>query len=352
VHALADAVDELKDVSIPVAGMTCAVCARAIERSVQKLDGVTGAAVNFATEHALVRYDPRATRLSEIKQAIVKAGYTPLALDAAAKTDAHQAAKARESSVLRAKLIGSAAFSLPLLYTAMAPMLGLPLPTWLDPAAAPLAHALAQLALVVPVVGAGYRFYVVGARAIVRLSPNMDSLIAMGTTAALSYSISSVVRVARGDVHAVHHLYFETAAIIITLILLGKTLEAVSKGRTSESIKRLVALRPKTATVLHDGAESELPIDEVEPGDLVLVRPGQQVPVDGEVVTGHTAVDESMLTGESLPVEKQPGSPVVGASLNKNGTMTLRATRVGADTVIARVIALVEEAQGSKAPIT
>jgi P-type Cu+ transporter len=341
----------LKQVSIPVGGMTCAACARAVERAVGRQAGVSHAAVNFATEKAVVRYDPRTTRLSQIKQAITKAGYVPLALEAAGQPDAHQAAKAREVRVLWTKFAVSAAFALPLLYVAMGGMIGLPLPAALAPGTAPLSHALVQLALVVPIVAAGHRFYVVGARALLRLSPNMDSLIAMGTSAAIAYGVSSVARVARGDAHAVHNLYFETAGIIITLILLGKSLEAVSKGRTSESIKKLMALRPKTATVLHEGSGIELPIEEVEPGDLVLVRPGQQVPVDGEVIEGHTAVDESMLTGESLPVEKGPGSPVVGASLNGNGSITLRATRVGADTVLARVIALVEEAQGSKAPI-
>jgi Cu+-exporting ATPase len=340
-----------KEVAIPVGGMTCAACARAVERAVGRQAGVSHASVNFATEKAVVRYDPRATRLSEIKQAITRAGYVPLAIETPAQADAHQAAKARDIRVLWAKVAVSGGFALPLLYLAMGPMLGFPLPAAVAPATAPLTYALAQLALVVPIAGAGYRFYLVGTRAILRLSPNMDSLIAMGTTAAIAYGISSVVRIARGDAHAVHTLYFETAGIIITLILLGKALEAVSKGRTSESIKKLVALRPKTATVVHDGAEIELPIEEVEAGDVLMVRPGQQIPVDGEVLTGRTAVDESMLTGESLPVEKGPGSPLVGASLNKNGAITFRATRVGADTVLSRVIALVEEAQGSKAPI-
>ena len=344
-------VSELKEVSIPVGGMTCAACARAIERAVGRQTGVAQATVNLATEKAMVRYDPGTTRLSAIKQAIAKAGYVPLALDTAERADAHQAAKAREVRILWTKFAVSAAFALPLLYLSMGAMLGLPLPGPIAPDAAPLAYALAQLALVVPIVGAGHRFYVVGARALVHLSPNMDSLIAMGTSAAIAYGVSSVVQIARGDVHGVHNLYFETAGIIITLILLGKALEAVSKGRTSESIKKLMALRPKTATVLHGETAIDLPIEEVEAGDIVLVRPGQQIPVDGDVVTGHTTVDESMLTGESLPVEKQPASRVVGGTLNKNGSITFRATGVGANTVLARVIALVEEAQGSRAPI-
>ena len=342
---------EEKEVSIPVSGMTCAACARAIERAVSRIDGVSNVSVNFAAEKALVRYDPRATRLLEIKQAITKAGYVPLASDAGAKVDAHQAAKQREIRILWIRLAVSAASSLPLLYLAMGAMIGLPLPAALDPMRFPLRCAVIQAALMIPAVAAGYRFYVVGSKAILRLSPNMDSLIAMGTSAAIAYSLWSVVGVARGDAGTVHDLYFETAAVIITLILLGKALEAVSKGRTSESIKKLMGLRPKTATVFHDGAEIEMPVEEVEEGDLILVRPGGRIPVDGEVVSGRTAVDESMLTGESIPVAKEPGSRVIGASINKNGSITFRATRVGADTVLARIIALVEEAQGSKAPI-
>ncbi len=342
-----------RDVSIPVGGMTCAACARAIERAVGKVAGVSQVGVNFATEKALVRYDPRAARLSEIKRAIADAGYVPLASEAEtqAGVDAHAEAKQREIRAQWTAFAVSASSSLPLLYLAMGAMIGLPLPPALEPARHPLVFALVQLALVIPAVAAGRRFYVVGSKALLRLAPNMDSLIAMGTTAAIAYSLYSLLAIAGGEAHAVHNLYFETAGIIITLILLGKALEAVTKGRTSESIKKLMALGPKTATVLHGGAEIEVPIDEVVEGDLVVVRPGGQIPVDGEVVSGRTAVDESMLTGESLPVEKGPGARVVGASLNKNGSITFKATRVGADTALARVIAFVEEAQGSKAPI-
>jgi Cu+-exporting ATPase len=340
-----------KAVSIPIAGMTCAACATRIERVVGKIAGVSSVAVNFATEKALVRYDPQTTRLSEVKLAITKAGYVPLAADAGANVDEHKRAKERDIRILWIKVVLSAAFSLPMLYVAMGAMIGLPLPSALGPMDHPLRFALLQVALVIPAVAAGYRFYVVGAKAIVRLSPTMDSLIAMGTTAAIAYSAYAVAQIAHGELHYVHSLYFETAGVIITLILLGKALEAVTKGRTSESIKTLMALRPKTASVRHDDTEIEIPIDEVEQGDLVVVRPGERIPVDGQVVGGRTSVDESMLTGESLPVEKEPGSQVIGASINKNGSITFRATKVGADTVLSRIIALVENAQGSKAPI-
>jgi Cu+-exporting ATPase len=182
-------------------------------------------------------------------------------------------------------------------------------------------------------------------------APNMDSLIAIGTASAVLYSLYSTWRIASGDFAATGDLYFETAAVIIALILLGKTLETVSKGRTSQAIKKLLGLAPKTALVIHDGAETEIPIAEVEVGDLVRVRPGGKVPVDGEVVDGYTSVDESMLTGEAIPVEKKAGDPVTGASINGNGSIVFRATRVGGDTALAQIVRLVEQAQGSKAPI-
>jgi P-type Cu+ transporter len=349
-----EAVDdgEAKDVAIPIGGMTCAACAKTIERVVGKLAGVDSVSVNFATEKASIEYDPAVVRISEIKRAIAKAGYTPLAIaDAGAKTDEHKAAKERETRVLWTKFAISAFFSIPLLYIAMGAMLGWPLPAAINAMNYPLRYALLEISLVVPVIATGYRFYVVGAKAILRGSPNMDSLIAMGTSAAVLYSVYSTFQIAAGNFNAVGSLYFETAGVIITLILLGKSLEAVTKGRTSESIKKLMGLAPKTATVIQDGAEMEIPIDEVEAGDIVMVRPGEKIPVDGEVLSGHAAIDKSMITGESIPVEKGVGDQVIGASINKNGSLTFTATKVGADTMLARIIKLVEDAQGSKAPI-
>jgi len=340
-----------KTVSIPIGGMTCAACAKTVERVVGKLDGVGSVSVNFATEKARVEYESSRVRLSEIKQAIAKAGYTPLAVDAGTRADEHKEAKEREIRVLWSKFLVSAAFALPLLDLAMSPMLGLHLPAAIDPMGHPLRTALLEAALVLPIIAAGHRFYVVGFKAILRRSPNMDSLIAMGTSAAILYSVTSVFGIARGEKGAMENLYFETAGVIITLVLLGKALEAVTKGRTSESMKKLMGLQPSTATVVHGDAERELPIEEVEAGDVIRVRPGEKIPVDGEVLTGRTAIDESMLTGESMPVEKEAGAPVIGGSMNGNGSITFRATKVGADTVLARIIKLVEDAQGSKAPI-
>ncbi len=242
----------------------------------------------------------------------------------------------------------------PPFYLAMGPMvprLGWRIPSWMSPMDFPLRCALVEIALVIPSIAAGYRFYIVGFRAIWHRAPNMDSLIAMGTSAAILYSVYSTWRIAQGSFGAVEELYFETAGVIVTLILLGKSLESVSKGRTSQAIKKLMGLAPRTAIVVQGDHEVELPVAEVEVGDVIRVRPGEKVPVDGEVMTGATSIDESMLTGESIPVEKHSGDKVVGASINGNGSITFRATRVGADTVLAQIVKLVEDAQGSKAPI-
>ena len=343
-----------KNVTIPIQGMTCAACANRIEKAVSKLDGVQSAAVNFATEKATVKYTPSKVRLSEIKQAITKAGYIPLEIDNKNAVDEDKVRKEKEIRTLWAKFIVSATFGIPLLYIAMASMvawLNWPLPDWLNPMQYPLVFALVQVALVIPIIIAGNKFYTVGYMAIFRRSPNMDSLIAIGTTAAVLYSLYSTYRISLGDFMAMEGLYFETAGVIITLILLGKSLEAVTKGKTSEAIKKLMGLAPKTAIVIQDGKEIEIPIEEVEVGDIILVKPGTKIPVDGEVTEGLTSVDESMLTGESMPVEKQIGDKVIGASINKNGSIRFKATKVGSDTALAQIIKLVEDAQGSKAPI-
>lgn len=345
---------EAKEVSIPISGMTCAACAKAVERAVGKLEGVESVSVNFATEKANVRYNPKITRLSEIKQAISKAGYKALEIESTNRVDEDKARKEKEIKTLWTKFIISAIFTVPLLYVAMAPMipwLNLPMPGWLDHMEHPLVYALVELFLTIPVIAAGYKFYTVGYKAIIRRSPNMDSLIAIGTSAAVIYSVYSTYRIYMGESMAVEGLYFESAGVIITLILLGKSLEAVSKGKTSEAIKKLMGLAPKTAIVIQDGKEMEIPIEEVEVGDIILVKPGAKIPVDGEVIEGYTSVDESMLTGESIPVEKHVGDKVIGASINKHGSIKFRATKVGGDTALAQIIKLVEDAQGSKAPI-
>jgi Cu+-exporting ATPase len=341
----------IETMELRIRGMTCASCSAAVERSVGKLPGVQSVSVNLATDKARIEYDASGLRVSEIKRAVERAGYEPLALDRETGKDEHQAVKEREARVLRIRFAVSASFAIPLFYLAMGSMLGWPLPAAFDAMERPLRLALVELALVVPIVAAGWNFYRVGFKAIAHRAPNMDSLIAMGSSAALLYSLWSVSLIARGQHHAVHELYFETVGIIVTLILLGKSLEARSKGRTSEAIKKLAALAPATATVEVDGEDMELPVAEVEVGDVVLVRPGERVPVDGQTLSGRSAVDESMLTGESMPVEKGPGSELVGGSVNGTGMLRFRATRVGADTALAQIVKLVEDAQGSKAPI-
>jgi Cu+-exporting ATPase len=343
-----------KEITLGISGMTCAACARTIEKAVGKLDGVESGVVNFATEKATVKYNPQKIRLSELKDAIAKAGYKALDAQIGSKTDEDRIRKQKEIKTLWTKFTVSAIFSVPLLYIAMVPMItfvNLPFPGGLDPMQYPLLYALVELFLVIPVLIAGNKFYSVGFRAILRRSPNMDSLIAMGTTAAVLYSIYSIFRIASGEFGHVEDLYFETAGVIITLILLGKSLEAVSKGKTSEAIKKLMGLAPKTAIVIKDGKEIEMPIEEVEAGDILLVKPGEKIPVDGEVLEGSSSVDESMLTGESIPVEKKTGDKVIGASINKNGLIKFKATKVGSDTALAQIVKLVEDAQGSKAPI-
>ncbi len=343
-----------KHVVIPVEGMTCASCVMHVEKAVGKLNGVTAVSVNLATENADVKYEPARVRLSEIKKAITDAGYTPREIDASDTVDHDAQRKEREIRTMWTKFIVSASASVPLLYIALVHMIPgarIPLPSFLDPMRFPFSYAIAQILLVIPAIAAGNRFYRNGSKALWHRAPNMDSLIAIGTAAAVLYSVYSTVRIALGDMEAVKNLYFETAAVILTLIMLGKTLETVSKGKTSQAIKKLMGLAAKTATVIHGGQESEIPISEVEVGDLLRVRPGEKVPVDGEVTEGYTSMDESMLTGESIPVEKKIGDPVTGASLNKNGTIVFRATRVGSDTALAQIIKLVEQAQGSKAPI-
>jgi Cu+-exporting ATPase len=309
--------------------------------------------VNLASEKATISYDGASQTMASIRDAITRAGYQPGEEPSGDPVDEDRLRKRREIRVLWTKFVVAAVLTVPLLYIAMGPMLGLglPLPEALHPMKHPLAYALAELALVLPVIAVGYRFYVVGYAALARRSPNMDSLIAVGTSAAFGYSCYNVWRISAGDMAAVDALYFETAGVIITLILLGKSLEALTKGRTSDAIKKLLGLTPKTAFIIKNDVELEVPLAQVQVGDLVLVKPGANIPVDGVVVNGHSSVDESMLTGESLPVDKLPGNQVFAATSNTTGALTFRAEKVGADTALAQIVQLVETAQGSKAPI-
>ncbi len=343
----------MKKQNFKIEGMTCAACSARVEKVVNKLDGISSAVVNLTTERMSVEYDEQVLNIDDIGRAVERAGYGWSVIKNQSN-DADKLKKQKEIRTLFIKFAVAAFFTIPLLYLSMGPMItwfNVPVPSFVNPDVNPLNFALAQIFLTLPVLVAGYRFYYVGFRAILLRSPNMDSLIAMGTSAAVLYGIYSVYQITRGNHHFVHSLYFETAGVIISLILLGKSFEALSKGKTSEAIKNLMGLAPKTALIIRNNIEVELPIEEVVPGDIIIVKPGQKIPVDGIVLEGDTAVDESMLTGESIPVDKKSGDNIYAASINKNGTVTFKATKVGADTALSQIIKLVEDAQTSKAPI-
>ena len=344
----------LKSAELGVDGMTCASCSSAVERALRKLDGVSEASVNLATNRAAFSYDPAKVKLAQVREAITKAGYTPLDLASEDTRDAEQEKREKALRLMRLRLIVAIVFAAPILYIAMAhmfPALGVLLPAFMNPHMFPLTFALVQLALTIPVLIAGGRFFRVGFRTLLKGSPNMDTLVAIGTGSAFLYGVYATVLIYLGNAGFAQHLYFESAAVVISLVMLGKYLEAVSKSKTSEAIKKLMNLRPQTAVVVKDGVELTVSLDEVAVGDVVLVRPGAAIPVDGIVADGASSVDESMLTGESLPVEKQVGSPVTGGSINGEGLIRFTVTRVGEDTALSKIIHLVEEAQGRKAPI-
>lgn len=333
-------------------GMTCTSCAQTIERTTLKLGGVSQAAVNFATEKLTVEYDSDVINLSEIIQSIADEGYEAHEhIDSAAAADLAEEKKESEIQGFWRRFVASAIFTLPLMYISMGPMINLPVPEFLNPVTGALAFAIAQLILTIPVMYYGKEYFTVGFKTLFRGHPNMDSLVALGTSAAFVYSLFATYQIYLGDATYAMELYYESAAVILTLITLGKYLEAVSKGKSSDAIKKLMDLAPKTARVLRDHVEKEVSIDEVQVGDTIIVRPGERLPVDGVVTNGRTAIDESMLTGESIPVEKQVGDEIVGASINKTGSIQYEATKVGKDTTLSQIVQLVEEAQGSKAPI-
>lgn len=332
-----------------IEGMSCTACAKAVERATKKLEGVTDSSVNYATEKLTITFDPEQVTGRDIKRAVEKAGYK--AVDEDTLKDEDNSKKEKEIKALWNRFIIGLIFTLPLMYISMGHMVGLPLPEFLNPMENPLNFALAQLILTVPVMLGGYKFYTVGFKTLFKGMPNMDSLVAIGTGAAFVYGLFALYKIASGDSSYAMHLYFESCATIITLISLGKYFEGVSKSKTSEAIKKLMGLQPKTATLIIGGEEQVVAIEDVEVGDIISVKPGEKFPVDGVVVEGSTSVDESMLTGESIPVEKQIGDNVVGASINKNGSVKYEATKVGKDTALQQIINLVEDAQGTKAPI-
>lgn len=340
-----------------VTGMTCSSCSAHVEKSVAALPGVKTVSVNLLQNSMAVEYDEAALNTDAIVTAVAHGGYgaapvgTTPAADAKAPDD--------EAAAVRKRIIWSIVFLLPLMYLSMGEMMGLPLPGVLAGKANAVSFALTQLLLTLPILYLNRKYYQTGFKALAHRSPNMDSLIALGSAAAVIYGIFALYRMSwglgHGDLALVHRyhmdLYFESAGTILTLITVGKYLEARSKGRTGDAIRRLLDLAPKTAVVLRDGQEQEVPVAEVVVGDIIVVRPGGRVPVDGVLTEGHAVLDESALTGESLPVEKDPGDTVMSASILKAGSVKLQAAKVGEDTTLAQIVRLVEEANSGKAPI-
>ena len=331
-------------------GMTCAACALTVENAVNKIDHVDSAVVNLTTEKMTVRYNSNLVSEEEIEKAVADAGYGASVFDpATAKSQSERQSEATQN--MWHKFLLSALFAVPLLYLSMGSMMGMWVPDVVSMDVHPLVFAFVQLVLTLPVMYFGRRFYVNGFRSLIKGHPNMDSLVALATSAAFIYSLYGVYHIILGHAHHAHMLYFESVAVILTLITLGKYFETLSKGRTSDAIQKLVKLSAKTATVIRDGVEESVPIENVVIGDILLVKPGEKIPVDGRVVSGHSAIDESMLTGESIPVEKVADDKVFGASINGQGSLTIQAEKVGDETLLAQIIKLVEDAQQTKAPI-
>ena len=335
-----------------LSGMTCASCAMTVEMAVKDLETVEDVNVNLATERlSLV---PKAGFDSQqVLDAVAEAGYQAeeKGKDRPSDVNEEAAIKAQELRKKKQELLILLLTVLPLLYISMGSMIGLPLPSFLDHMAHPLVFVLSQLVLTLPAVWIGRGFYQRGFRNLIKKHPNMDSLIAVGTSAAFLYSLYSVSQVFLGHHPFVHQLYFESVAVIITLILLGKYLESSAKGRTSQAIQSLLELVPSQATVIRYGEAVTIDTEDIRVGDIIRIKPGERMPVDGLVIEGQTFVDESMMTGESVPIEKKVGDTITSATINQNGSIDYQATRVGSDTTLAQIVRLVEEAQGSKAPI-
>jgi Cu+-exporting ATPase len=345
---------------LAIEGMTCASCSARIEKVVGGLDGVTSMQVNLAAETGVAVFDQEAITKRTILETIARLGFKaePVAMEDENLLVKQQRETREKLARMKKELIPAFGFAFALLLFSMGEMLGMPLPKFLDPHHAPFNFALVQLLLVLPVMWSGRRFYLVGFPALLRRSPNMDSLIAVGTGAAFIYSTWNLIEISLGidAMTRVMDLYYESAAVLIALVSLGKYLETRSKAKTSDAISQLMELTPDETVLIKDaGGENEeqvaILVSDIESGDLILVKPGERIPVDGQVLKGRSSVDESMLTGESLPVSKDVGDKVIGGTLNKNGMLRVLAERVGQDTVLARIIKMVRDAQGSKAPI-
>lgn len=348
-------VEEASTQTFSVEGMTCASCAQTVQDTVADLKGVDKAAVNLASEKLTVDYDPSLIGPQGIESAVEKAGYSAELErqdDRAASVERqHDKRESRYQEIFK-RFVISALFFVPLFIFSMGHMFGMPVPQIVDSTANPLNYALLQLLLTTPIVIVSWEYFDQGFKTLFRGHPNMNSLIALGTMAAYIYSIGATIGIAMGNVGLAHDLYYETTGMILTLHTLGLYLEERSKGQMSQAIEKLVDLAPKQARIVVDGKETEVESSSLVPGDIVRVKPGEKIPSDGIVISGQTTIDESMLTGESFPVTKTEGNEVIGASINNNGSIDYRTTRVGADSTLSQIIQLVEEAQGSKAPIS
>ena len=338
----------MKNSTFNVTGMSCASCARTVENALNKNEDIK-ASVNIATEKVNIEYDENKYNFEKIKKIVENSGYGLVeTLNEEEKMQMYE----DKIKSLRNKLILAAVFAIPLMYISMGHMMGIHLPDILNPKKNAAIYSIVQLLLTIPVVYAGKDFFIHGFKNLVRKSPTMDSLIAMGASAAIIYSLYATYMTITVDPEYHMNLYFESAGTIITLILLGKLLEARTKGQTSSAIKKLIGLQPKKAKIIENGVEKEVLIENIKVGDIIVVKPGEKIAVDGKIVNGNTSVDEAMITGESIPVSKNPGDKVIGGSINKNGSIQFEATEIGKDTVLSQIIKLVEEAQGSKAPIS
>ncbi len=350
-----------------VTGMTCSACSSRVEKCVSKLDGIENVSVNLLTNSMQVEYDENVLREAQIIDAVVKAGYgaSPRlenqGTKAAARTIAPEQVNPAQEELknMKMRLIVSFVFLIPLMYVTMGHMIGLSLPSYLEGIENAVSFAFTQFLLSLPIIYVNRKYYSKGFKTLAHLAPNMDSLIAVGSSASLVYGIFAIYRMSyglgHGDMELVHRyyhdLYFESAAMILALITVGKYLETRSKGKTSEAITKLLNLAPKTAVVQRGKEEIEIPVEQVQAGDIVVVRPGSSIPVDGFIIEGSTSVDEAAITGESIPVHKQVNDTVIAATMNKTGFIRFKATRVGDDTTFSQIIRLVEEASSSKAPI-
>lgn len=343
----------IEKIEANIKGMHCAACSTRIERVVGNLEGVSDCSVNLATEKAQIAYDPLTITITAIEEAVAGLGFsaevaTEEADDSVNVQEAADRLQGMKKSLIPAFILASLIMSL-----SMAHMVGIALPEIVHPTHSPFIHALVQFLLLLPVLYLGRNFYIIGIPALVRGVPNMDSLIAIGTGAAFIYSTWNLVEIGLGidAVARAHDLYFESAAMLIALVSLGKYLEARSKSRTTDAIRQLMQLAPETATLIDENGQRSVAVKDIQVADHILIRPGERIPVDGTIIEGESAVDESMLTGESLPTMKREGDSIFGGTLNKNGALTMKADKVGRDTMLARIVKLVQDAQGTKAPI-